>query len=235
MATATKSPKKTKASAPTVSVTIAKFDSRWNAPIYRPLRDGQPVSEFTPLTPADYSPSGGTPLHDATAKFIAHLEAQRRPGTVVIGALADESGSMCHNRQSVVDGINEFVGGMADVEVDPDTDGKVLAVILTDGLENASKEVNHQQVAQMIREREADGWTFLYLGANQDTWAVGGALGTTRSVAYTSTQEGTRSVLRNAGVQASAYLSDNASYSALASSAKNMTVAEDGSVTEGGI
>lgn len=234
MSTATKPRRKSKTSkqtAPTAIVTIAMFDDSYGVPVYRPLRDGQPVSEFEPLTSRDYSPRGGTPLHDATAKFIAHLEQQRRAGTVVIGALADESGSMNGNRASVVDGINEFVGGMADVEVDPDTDGKVLAVILTDGMENASKEVGHRDVANLIREKEAEGWTFIYLGANQDTWAVGGQLGATRSVAFTSSPMGTRSALRNAGAQASSYLSNNASYSVMASSLQNTSVAEDGTVT----
>lgn len=223
-----------KKAAPIVPVTIAMFDSSHGRPVYRPLRDGQPVQEFEPLTAADYRPAGGTPLHDATASFIAHLEEQRRPGTVVIGALVDESGSMTGNQQSVVDGINEFVGGMADIEVDPDTDGKVLAVILTDGMENASSEVTRKQVAAMIQAREADGWTFIYMGANQDAWAVGGQLGTSRRVSFASTSEGTRSALRNAGAQAHEYLSDRASYSTLASSMPDLTVAEDGRESAGG-
>lgn len=230
MATATKTRKKAKI-ATEVTVTIATFDKRHGQPVYRPLRDGQSVGDFAPLTITDYQPHGGTPLHDATAQFIAHLEQQRKKGTVVIGALADESGSMGGNRQSVVDGINEFVGGMADVEVDPDADGKVLAVILTDGMENSSTEVTHAQVAAMIRDREGEGWTFIYLGANQDTWAVGGNLGATRSVEFTSSPEGTRSALRNVGAQARCYVGDNATYSAMASAAPNMTVGVDGTTT----
>lgn len=233
MATATKSPKTADAekAAAKVTVTIAMFDDRYGQPAYRPLRTEQPVTEFTPLTAADYSPAGGTPLHDATAKFIAHLDELQRPGTVVIGALADESGSMHGNGQSVVDGINEFVGGMVGVEVDPDAEGKVLAVILTDGMENSSKEVNAAHVSELIRSREAQGWTFIYLGANQDAWAVGGKLGATRSVNFVSSSQGTRSALRFAGAQASSYLSNNASYETLASSAPTLSVAEDGLVS----
>lgn len=56
---------------------------------------------------------------------------------------------------------------------------RTLVVILTDGHENASRAYTQRQVHDMIREREAAGtWTFLYLGAHADVWAVGEALGT---------------------------------------------------------
>lgn len=50
--------------------------------------------------------------------------------------------------------------------------GKTLVVIFTDGLENAS-EATSQQARNRIAEKEAQGWEFLYLGANQDAFAVG--------------------------------------------------------------
>lgn len=227
MATATKSRPKRKRSrkAPKVTVTVAKFDT---VSPYTIVRDGEPVREFRPLAPEEYRPRGGTPLLDATAHFIGHLERLQQAGTVVIGALADESGSMNGQERSVVDGINEFVGGMADVEVDPDAEGKVLAVILTDGGENSSREVNGAQVKAMIEEREAAGWTFVYLGANQDAWAIGARLGTTRSANFTASAEGTRSALDWAGGEARSYLTNVNAYRSMASVAKNTTVAEDG-------
>lgn len=234
MATATKArkPRQSKKTAPKVTVTIATFDSSYSRPVYRAVREAQPVNEFTPLTHAHYRPGGGTPLLDATAQFIAHLEGLQRKGTVVIGALADESGSMGGNEKSVIDGINEFVGGMADVEVDPDAEGKVLAVILTDGEENASHEVTGEQVKAMIEEREAKGWTFIYLGANQDAWAVGAKLATTRSANFVSSSVGTRSALDWAGEQSRSYLQNVTAYSTLASASPNATVAEEGGETE---
>jgi len=55
---------------------------------------------------------------------------------------------------------------------------RVLVVILTDGEENASREFKPAQIQDLIRAHEATGcWTFAYLGANQDAWAVGEALG----------------------------------------------------------
>ncbi len=54
---------------------------------------------------------------------------------------------------------------------------KKLCVILTDGLENASREYTRDGIVRMIKEWEGNGWTFVYLGADHDAWAAGGDLG----------------------------------------------------------
>lgn len=53
----------------------------------------------------------------------------------------------------------------------------VLCVIMTDGEENASKEFNRERIFKLIEQKTADGWTFAYIGANQDAWEVGASLG----------------------------------------------------------
>lgn len=50
---------------------------------------------------------------------------------------------------------------------------KVLILIDTDGLENASREHTKESVDKLIKEKEAAGWTFVFLGADLD--AFGGA------------------------------------------------------------
>lgn len=52
-----------------------------------------------------------------------------------------------------------------------------LIVIITDGYDNMSKEYNQQSVKDIISKKTAEGWTFVYLGANQDAWSVGQTLG----------------------------------------------------------
>jgi hypothetical protein len=54
---------------------------------------------------------------------------------------------------------------------------KVLFVILTDGEENASQEYKRDDVFKLIKEKEGSGWTFVFLGANQDAWVIGYQLG----------------------------------------------------------
>lgn len=49
-----------------------------------------------------------------------------------------------------------------------DTSDPVLFVIQTDGLENASREWTRERIVDLIQEKEAAGWKFIYLGANQD-------------------------------------------------------------------
>jgi hypothetical protein len=210
MATATKA--KPKTAKPQVTVTVAKFDLGGEE-VYRPIRSGVSIGKWQPITRGDYNPRGSTPLRDATAKFIAHLAEQAGKGKVTIGCLADESGSMSGNEESVVAGINEFVAGMADVsDIDPENDGQVLAVILTDGMENASNEVNQEQLQQMIAQRESEGWTFIYLGANQDAWVVGRTMGSTgaesSSYNYVSSPLGTSSAFSAATCDSASWLSN---------------------------
>lgn len=54
---------------------------------------------------------------------------------------------------------------------------KKLCVILTDGLENSSKEFTRQQIYALIKACEQEGWRFIYLGADHDVWAAGEDLG----------------------------------------------------------
>lgn len=45
---------------------------------------------------------------------------------------------------------------------------KVVMCILTDGLENASRDYNGDRIRDMITSRRHDGWEFVFLAANQD-------------------------------------------------------------------
>lgn len=56
--------------------------------------------------------------------------------------------------------------------------GKVVFVIITDGLENASREYTSQKVGEMTKhQEEVYKWHFIYLGANQDAFAAGHGIG----------------------------------------------------------
>ena len=52
-----------------------------------------------------------------------------------------------------------------------------IVAVFTDGLENASRRWTHQALFQLIEERKKAGWTFVFLGANQDSYATGSQLG----------------------------------------------------------
>lgn len=55
--------------------------------------------------------------------------------------------------------------------------GRVLFVIQTDGLENASREWTRPAVFDRIRALRERGWGFLFLGVNEDAYEQGGDLG----------------------------------------------------------
>jgi hypothetical protein len=60
--------------------------------------------------------------------------------------------------------IRKHVEGMKDT--------MVVVTIITDGLENASKEYSGQAVKRLVEELRRQGWTFTYMGANQDSVEV---------------------------------------------------------------
>jgi uncharacterized protein YegL len=86
------------------------------------------------------------------------------------------------------------VGERLDYTPEQERPGKVLIVILTDGLENASQEFSLEQINQMIQhQREVYSWEFIFLGAGQDAIQVATVLGfsAASAVQFSGTPEGT--------------------------------------------
>ena len=52
-----------------------------------------------------------------------------------------------------------------------------VVVIFTDGGENASRKFTRKAIFDLIAERKAQGWVFVFLGANQDAFEEGGRVG----------------------------------------------------------
>jgi hypothetical protein len=73
--------------------------------------------------------------------------------------------------------------------------GKVIVAIVTDGLENSSKDWRLQGINDLItRQREQYSWEFTFLGANMDAIAVAGDMGIPAgsSLTYNTTGAGVR-------------------------------------------
>ena len=58
-------------------------------------------------------------------------------------------------------------------EADDRPGHKQLVVIVTDGQENASRHNTQTSIFKRIKRLERQGWTFVYLGANQDSYTTG--------------------------------------------------------------
>ena len=73
--------------------------------------------------------------------------------------------------------INDLGKELSDLK-EKDRPEKVIIVIITDGEENASKEFTSENIKAMIQHQtEVYKWQFTFLGANQDSWSTGEALG----------------------------------------------------------
>jgi hypothetical protein len=64
--------------------------------------------------------------------------------------------------------LDEALEGMA---------GKAILVVMTDGLENASREFTHEKIAELIRTRQERGWLITFLGQGLDVARQGVAMG----------------------------------------------------------
>jgi uncharacterized protein YegL len=73
--------------------------------------------------------------------------------------------------------------------------GKVMFIITTDGMENASREYTYGKIKEMVEnQKEKYGWEFIFLGANIDAVATAAKFGIEpdRSANYNADSEGTR-------------------------------------------
>lgn len=101
-----------------------------------------------------------------------------------------------------------------------DENANVLVVIITDGGENSSKEYNLDQIKTMVGQKEKEGWTFVYLGANQDAWQVGASFGLSKGQTMTYNVANMAGTMNALGAATTAYRSARM-YNASASVEKN--------------
>lgn len=71
-------------------------------------------------------------------------------------------------------------------------DSVVVVTIITDGMENASHEYNGKTIKELVERLRGEGWTFTYMGANQDSVEVAMKLSIRNSRNFAYNDEGTR-------------------------------------------
>lgn len=76
---------------------------------------------------------------------------------------------------------------------------RVLVTIITDGYENASLTWNGRQIKSLVQELRQMGWTFTYIGADQDVEKVAGEIGVCNALRFSANAEETAAMFEKEG------------------------------------
>jgi uncharacterized protein YegL len=91
---------------------------------------------------------------DATSVKLTHEDYYVRGSTALLDAVGKTISEVNHRHSKTPE------------ELKP---GKVIFVITTDGMENASREFTYEKVKERIKHQEAKhNWEFIFIGANMD-------------------------------------------------------------------
>lgn len=97
---------------------------------------------------------------------------------------------------ALLDAIGETINKVSNriMVMDREKPSKVLCVITTDGLENSSREYSYARIKELVEAKTKEGWEFIFLGANIDSFSVATSLGIKRSNTsnYVSDSDGTK-------------------------------------------
>ena len=82
-----------------------------------------------------------------------------------------------------------------------------LIIIFTDGMENDSRTFNREKIFDLIKDRSAQDWTFVFMGANQDSYLEGHKVGLVDGNVqdYEATPENVRMAFESMSRATSAY------------------------------
>lgn len=89
---------------------------------------------------------------------------------------------------------------------------QVIVAILTDGEENSSLKYTNSRVAKMIKhQQEVYNWQFIFLAANQDAFATGGALNipAANTANFAATRQGTQTAYETVNNLTASYRTSN--------------------------
>lgn len=156
---------------------------------------------------------------DTIGGYNALLAKQKQDAgeAVVTTVLFDDNYELLHDRINVrgvapiteqeyfvrgstalLDAIGKTICKIGNVQKQTSEDlraGKVIFVITTDGMENASCEYSSAKIKQLIEKQKAKyGWEFIFLGANIDAIATAERFGidASRAANYRADSKGTR-------------------------------------------
>ena len=84
-------------------------------------------------------------------------------------------------------------------------DDQVLVTIITDGMENSSREYSGAMICELVKRLRSKGWTFVYIGANQDAVKVAKRMNIDNAMNFQATHMDTRRMWNDYKGSTSAY------------------------------
>lgn len=148
---------------------------------------------------------------DTIGGYNSYLNKQRNNtySTKITTVLFDNEYELLHNRTDIKDvkdltsheyyvrgctALLDAIGKTINELSSKVGENKVLFVITTDGLENASREYTKEKIKSLISSHPH--WEFLYIGANIDSYAEGASIGIRSSNIsnYCKTKKGTKNL-----------------------------------------
>ena len=137
----------------------------------------------------DRSGSMGGMESDTIGGFNSYIESHKDKDIKVTTVLFDDKYEMIHNRKSIneisllsnkeyyVRGCTALLDAIGKTikHMDKENAQKVVFMITTDGLENASRKYSKEQIKELIGNHK--NFEFIYIGANIDSYQEAGSIG----------------------------------------------------------
>lgn len=89
------------------------------------------------------------------------------------------------------DAIGKSIINLTD-KIGEDKDSFAQVTIITDGYENSSKEFSGESIKGMIEHTKKKGWTYAFIGANQDVESVAFSLSINNTLNFEANSSGTK-------------------------------------------
>lgn len=127
--------------------------------------------------------------NDTIGGYNSYIESQKKNNAKVTTILFDDKYEMLTKREDIKNikkltnkeyyvrgctALLDAIGTTIDF-MDKEKAKKVMFVITTDGMENASKEYNRAKIKEMIKGHK--DWEFIYIGADIDSYCEGKSIG----------------------------------------------------------
>jgi Mg-chelatase subunit ChlD len=126
--------------------------------------------------------------------FDTTVEARPAEDVQQVAELTDKT-YVCNGMTALYDAVGVTIG---ELEKTKQATGakKVVLCVITDGMENSSKEYDGSKVREMVKDRENDNWDVLFLGAGLDVAAQAQNMGVAAqsSARYMGTASGTQTL-----------------------------------------